>query len=224
MERPKGGRRSPQGNLGGAGRCEEGGVSLQGGGDAETKASEAQGEGDRPRASAVAAPETADGAYAAHFEREGDMPISAVAATRKRNASMAEGGGPCRCTSLAYATTCSSVNVRWTFFRASSRVKAKKKGPRGSPWRSSRWEERGGTSEGDPPTTRSPWARCVQPAKGRSRRARQATACQKGLPSNAVESVLEVKLQGHVVWAAEKACAEHMAHALVFPWDADAKL
>jgi hypothetical protein len=47
---------------------------------------------------------------------------------------------------------------------------------------------------------------------------------QQSLPRNAVESVLEVKLQGHVVGAAEKACAERMAHALAPPWDADAEL
>jgi hypothetical protein len=44
---------------------------------------------------------------------------------------------------------------------------------------------------------------------------------QQGLPRNAVESVLEVKLQGHVVGAAGKACAERMAPALAPPWDAE---
>jgi hypothetical protein len=53
------------------------------------------------------------------------------------------------------------------------------KGSQGSPWRSPRWEERGGALEGDPRTTRSPWARKIQAAKGRSRGARQATACNK---------------------------------------------
>jgi hypothetical protein len=46
VERPKGGVRGLQGELGGAGRGVEGGVSLQGGGDAEAEASEAQGEGE----------------------------------------------------------------------------------------------------------------------------------------------------------------------------------
>jgi hypothetical protein len=47
---------------------------------------------------------------------------------------------------------------------------------------------------------------------------------EQGLPRNAVESILEVKLQGHVVGAAGKACAERMAHALAPSWDADAEL
>jgi hypothetical protein len=47
---------------------------------------------------------------------------------------------------------------------------------------------------------------------------------QKGLPRNAVESVLEIKLHVHVVGAAGKACAERMAHALAPPWNADAEL
>jgi hypothetical protein len=132
-----------------------------------------------PRAAAAAAPVSANGAYAAHLEREGDRPISAVAATRKRNASMAEGGGPCKCTSSAYATTLTLGNVRWTFSRVSCRVRAKKRGPQGSPWWTPSWEERGGASEGDPRTTRNPWARYVQAAKGSSRGARQVTACNK---------------------------------------------
>jgi hypothetical protein len=37
---------------------------------------------------------------------------------------------------------------------------------------------------------------------------------QQSLPRNAVERDLEVKLQGHVVGAAGKACTERMAHAL----------
>jgi hypothetical protein len=45
------------------------------------------------RAAAVAAPVSADGAYAALLEGEGDRPISMVAATRKPKAAMAEGGG-----------------------------------------------------------------------------------------------------------------------------------
>jgi hypothetical protein len=43
VERPKGGGRGLQGDLGGADSGKEGGISLQGGGDAEAKASEAQG-------------------------------------------------------------------------------------------------------------------------------------------------------------------------------------
>jgi hypothetical protein len=46
VERPKAGGRGLHGGLGGAGCGEEGGVSLQGGGDAEAEASEAQGEGE----------------------------------------------------------------------------------------------------------------------------------------------------------------------------------
>jgi hypothetical protein len=53
----------------------------------------------------VTAPVSADRAYAAHLEREGDRPILAVAATQKGNALMADAGGPCMCTLSAYATT-----------------------------------------------------------------------------------------------------------------------
>jgi hypothetical protein len=77
------------------------------------------------RVAAVAAPVSANHAYAAHLERDGDRPISAVAATRKRHASMAGGGGPCRLTSSVHATTLMSGNVCWTFPRASCKVEEK---------------------------------------------------------------------------------------------------
>jgi hypothetical protein len=41
---------------------------------------------------------------------------------------------------------------------------------------------------------------------------------------NAVESVLKVKLQGHIIGASGKARAERVANALAPPWDAHDKL
>jgi hypothetical protein len=157
------------------------------------------------------------------LEREGDRPISAVAATRKRNASMEEGEGPCKCTSSVYATTRMSGNVRWTFSRASCRVRAKKRGPQDPPADPPLGGE-GGRLGGRPPDDEEPVGPVRPGGKGEEPRRLTSDRLQQGLLGNAVESVLEVKLQGHVLGAAGKACAERMAHALASPWDADAEL
>jgi hypothetical protein len=62
---------------------------------------------------------------------------------------MADGGGPCRCSLSACASTLSSGNL-WTSSRASCKVRAKERGLQVSPWQTSLWEERGDVPEGDP--------------------------------------------------------------------------
>jgi hypothetical protein len=85
--------------------------------------------------------------------------------------------------------------------------------PQGSPWRTPSWEERGGASEGDPRTTRSPWARYVQAAKGRSRGARQATACNKACRETLLKafwkSICRVTLPGQQERLARSAWPTH---------------
>jgi hypothetical protein len=73
---------------------------------------------------------SADGACATHLKRESDRPISAAAATRKLNASLAEGGGPCKCTSSAYATTLTSGNG-WTKSRREGHENSQERGMEG---------------------------------------------------------------------------------------------
>jgi hypothetical protein len=87
-----------------------------------------------PRAEATAKPVAADWAYAAHLGREGARLIRTVAVTRSRKASMAASGGPCRCTSSAYATTRMSGNASRTLSSRLCRARAKSRGPQGSPW------------------------------------------------------------------------------------------
>jgi hypothetical protein len=81
----------------------------------------------------------------------------------------------------------------------------------------------GGRPGEQPRTTRSPWARCILAAKGRSRGARKATACNKACRETLL-SVLKVMLRGHIVGAAGKAPAERVAHSLAPPWESHAEL
>jgi hypothetical protein len=46
VEGAKGGRRGPHGHVGSAGRCQEGGVGLEGGGETQAKPAGAQGKGE----------------------------------------------------------------------------------------------------------------------------------------------------------------------------------
>jgi hypothetical protein len=45
VQGPKGGRREPHSQVDGTGRCQEGSVSLKGGGEPQAKPSRAQGKG-----------------------------------------------------------------------------------------------------------------------------------------------------------------------------------
>jgi hypothetical protein len=82
----------------------------------------------------------------------------------------------------------------------------------------------GGCLGGQPPDDEEPVGPVRPGGEGEEPWRSTSNRLQQCLPRNAVESVLEVKLQGDVIRAAGKACAERMAHALASPWDANAKL
>jgi hypothetical protein len=60
-------------------------------------------------------------------------PIGAVAETGSRKASVAATGGPCKCTSSAYATTRTSGNVSRTLFEGALQGQGKEQGTAGIP-------------------------------------------------------------------------------------------